>query len=177
MKAPITFAIAGFGDRGSTYASMQKLFPDRMKVVAVADINPEKVQKAKELYDIKDELCFTSAEEMLAQDKLADVMVVSTMDRQHVNHAIPALEKGYNILMEKPISPDLQECKRIIEVAKHCPGKIIVCHVLRYTTFYNTLKSILDSKKDRRCRLRLCKRERRLLAPGALFCARQLAQQ
>lgn len=84
---------------------------------------------------------------MLAQDKLADVMVVSTMDRQHVNHAIPALEKGYNILMEKPISPDLQECKRIIEVAKHCPGKIIVCHVLRYTTFYNTLKSILDSKK------------------------------
>lgn len=104
MKAPITFAIAGFGDRGSTYASMQKLFPDRMKVVAVADINPEKVQKAKELYGIKDELCFTSAEEMLAQDKLADVMVVSTMDRQHVNHAIPALEKGYNILMEKPIS-------------------------------------------------------------------------
>ena len=64
MKAPITFAIAGFGDRGSTYASMQKLFPDRMKVVAVADINPEKVQKAKELYGIKDELCFTSAEEM-----------------------------------------------------------------------------------------------------------------
>ena len=63
MKAPITFAIAGFGDRGSTYASMQKLFPDRMKVVAVADINPEKVQKAKELYGIKDELCFTSAEE------------------------------------------------------------------------------------------------------------------
>ena len=54
MKAPITFAIAGFGDRGSTYASMQKLFPDRMKVVAVADINPEKVQKAKELYGIKD---------------------------------------------------------------------------------------------------------------------------
>lgn len=47
MKAPITFAIAGFGDRGSTYASMQKLFPDRMKVVAVADINPEKVQKAE----------------------------------------------------------------------------------------------------------------------------------
>ena len=87
MKAPITFAIAGFGDRGSTYASMQKLFPDRMKVVAVADTNPEKVQKAKELYDIKDEYCFKSAEEMLAHDKLADVMVVSTMDRQHVNHA------------------------------------------------------------------------------------------
>ncbi|MGN0479454.1 MAG: Gfo/Idh/MocA family oxidoreductase, partial [Hominenteromicrobium sp.] len=32
-----------------------------------------------------------------------------------------------------------------IKVAQRCPGKIIVCHVLRYTVFYNTLKSILDS--------------------------------
>ena len=101
MKAPITFAIAGFGDRGSTYASMEQLFPDKMKVVAVADLDPAKVEKAKRLYHIPEERCFSSAEEMLAQEKLADVMVVSTMDRQHVGHAIPALEKGYNILMEK----------------------------------------------------------------------------
>ena len=66
MKAPITFAICGFGDRGSTYASMQKLFPDKMKVVAVADLNPRKVQKAKELYAIPEENCFSSGEAMTA---------------------------------------------------------------------------------------------------------------
>ena len=82
---------------------------------------------------------------MLEQEKLADVMVVSTMDRQHVGHAIPALRKGYNILMEKPISPELDKCKEILEVAKDCPGKIIVCHVLRYTTFYNKLKELISS--------------------------------
>lgn len=147
MKAPITFAIAGFGDRGSTYASMQKLFPDKMKVVAVADLNPDKVKKAKELYDIPEENCFASAEEMLEHEKLADVMVVSTMDRQHVGHAIPALKKGYNIMLEKPISPELDKCREILEVAKDCPGKIIVCHVLRYTTFYNTLKDLISSGK------------------------------
>ncbi len=144
MKAPVTFAICGFGDRGSTYASMQKLFPDKMKVVAVADLNPAKVQKAKELYDIPEENCFSSGEEMLEQEKLADVMVVSTMDRQHVGHAIPALKKGYHIMMEKPISPELSKCREILEVAKDCPGKIIVCHVLRYTTFYNTLKDLIS---------------------------------
>ena len=97
MKTPVTFAIAGFGDRGSTYASMQALFPDRMQVVAVADVRPERVEKARQLYNIPAERCFSSAEELLAQEKLADVLVVSTMDRQHVGHAIPALEKGYNI--------------------------------------------------------------------------------
>lgn len=144
MNAPITFAFAGFGDRGSTYASMQALFPEKMKVVAVADANPEKVRRAKEQYNLPDSKCFTSAEELLAQPKLADVMVITTMDRQHVGHAIPALEKGYHILMEKPISPDLGECQRILEVAKRCPGKIVVGHVLRYTVFYNTLKELLD---------------------------------
>jgi len=147
MKAPITFAIAGFGDRGSIYAGMQQLFPEQMKVVAVAEIRPERLAKAKELYGLPDACCFTSAEEMLQQEKLADVMVVSTQDRQHVGHAIPALEKGYHVMMEKPISPDLDECRRILEVSKHCPGKIIVCHVLRYTVFYNTLKALLDSGK------------------------------
>ncbi len=145
MKAPVTFAIAGFGDRGSTYASMQNLFPDKMKVVAVADLNPAKVEKAKKLYDIPEEHCFSSAEEMLAQPRLADVMVVSTMDRQHVGHAIPALRKGYNVLLEKPISPELAKCKEILEVSKECPGKVVVCHVLRYTVFYNTLKDLIAS--------------------------------
>ena len=144
MKAPVTFAIAGFGDRGSTYASMEKQFPDKMKVVAVADLDPAKVEKARNLYHIPEENCFSSAEEMLEKDRLADVMVVSTMDRQHVGHAIPALRKGYHILLEKPISPELSKCRELLEVASQCPGKIIVCHVLRYTVFYNTLKDLIQ---------------------------------
>ncbi len=148
MNAPITFAIAGFGDRGSTYASMQNLFPGRMKVVAVADLNPDKVKKAQALYDIPAENCFASAEEMFAQGRLADVAVVSTMDRQHVGHAIPALEQGYHVLMEKPISPDLAKCKEILAVAAQHPDQhILLCHVLRYTIFYNTLKDLIDSGK------------------------------
>ena len=145
MKAPITFAICGFGDRGSTYASMQAVFSGKMKVVAVADLDPKKVEKARKLYNIPEENCFSSGEEMLAHEKLADVMVVSTMDRQHVGHAIPALQKGYHIMMEKPISPELDKCREILEVAKNSPGKIIVCHVLRYTLFYNTLKKLIES--------------------------------
>ena len=148
MKAPITFAIAGFGDRGSTYASMEKLFPGKMKVVAVADLDPGKVKKARQLYGIPEESCFASAEEMLEKDRLADVLAVSTMDRQHVGHAIPGLKKGYHILLEKPISPELDKCRELLETAKGCPGsRVIVCHVLRYTAFYNTLKGLIAGGK------------------------------
>ena len=53
MSKQITVAIAGLGSRGKdTYAQVAKLIPDKMKIVAVADINEEKVKLAAEEYGI-----------------------------------------------------------------------------------------------------------------------------
>ena len=140
----VTFAIAGFGDRGSTYASMQNMFSDRMQIVAVADLKPERVALAKQLYNISTENCFSSAEKMLRQEKLADVMIVSTMDRQHADQAKEAIKRGYHILLEKPISPEISKCRELLEVSKQSDRHVIVCHVLRYTAFYNKIRNIIE---------------------------------
>ena len=146
MKKQITVAIAGLGSRGKdTYAQVAKLIPDKMKIVAVADINEEKVKLAAKEYDIPAENCFSSAEEMLEREQLADVMVIATQDRQHVGHAVPALRKGYHLLLEKPISPVLEECQELVRVAKECNRKVVVCHVLRYTPVYQKVKELLDA--------------------------------
>ena len=144
MSKKIRVAIAGLGSRGKdTYAKCAHLFPEEMEIVAIADIDPAKVQEAKEEYNVPEEMCFESAEKMLEQDKLADVMFICTMDRQHYGHAVPALKKGYDLLLEKPISPDLNECKEIAELASSLGRQVVVCHVLRYTPFYQKLKDLL----------------------------------
>ena len=146
MQKPITVAIAGLGGRGKdTYAPMALSRPDLMKIVAIADIVPEKVADVAQTYGVPPEGCFSSAEEMLAQPRLADVLFVCTQDRQHVGHAIPALEKGYHILMEKPISPVLSECQRVLQAAKKAQRQVVVCHVLRYTPFFQKIKEVIDS--------------------------------
>lgn len=146
MNKRIKVALAGLGSRGKdTYAPTAKLFPDKMEIVAIADIDPDKVAEVAKEYQIPADKCFSSAEELIAQDKLADVMFITTQDKQHVKQAIPALKKGYDLLLEKPISPDLNECREIVQVANECHRKVIVCHVLRYTPIYSTLKGILDS--------------------------------
>ena len=89
--------------------------------------------------------CYESAEDMLKEEKLADAMIIATQDRQHVGQAIKALKKGYHLLLEKPISPDLGECRKISEVAKECKREVVVCHVLRYTPIYQKVKEILDA--------------------------------
>ena len=145
MGKKLTIALAGLGNRGKdAYAPVTKLFPEEMEIVAIADIDPAKVEEVAKNYNVAPEKCFSSAEELIAQDKLADVMFITTQDRQHVAQAIPALRKGYDLLLEKPISPDLDECREIVKVAKECDRKVVVCHVLRYTPFYTKLKEILD---------------------------------
>ena len=146
MGKKLKVALAGLGSRGKdTYARTAKLFPEKMEIVAIADIDPAKVEDVAKEYNIPKEACFSSAEELIAQDKLADVMFITTQDQQHVAQAIPALKKGYDLLLEKPISPDLGECREIVKVAKECNRKVVVCHVLRYTPFYTELKRVIDT--------------------------------
>lgn len=148
VENKISFALAGLGSRGKeVYAQAIAAHPEKMEITAIADPDPEKVRITAELYHIPKERCFSSAEEMLEKERLADVCVIATQDRQHVGHAIPALKKGYHLLLEKPVSPDLDECRRIVKAARECDRMVVVCHVLRYTPIYRKVKDILDSGK------------------------------
>ena len=145
MKQPVTFAVCGFGIRGmEAYSSYQKRHPEQMRITAVADPDPERRQIAQTEYNVPAEHCYTSAEELLAQPRMADVMIIATQDRQHIQQALPAMEKGYHLLLEKPISPSLQECVALREKAHETNRIVIVCHVLRYTQFYGMVKSLLE---------------------------------
>ncbi len=141
-----TVAIAGLGARGlDVYAQCARRIPEKMKITAVADIRDHRVAYAAQQFDLKPEQCFSSFEAMMEQEQLADVLFLCTQDRQHVSQAITAMRKGYHILMEKPISPDLEECRQIMKVAEETKRQVFVCHVLRFTPFYNKLKELLDS--------------------------------
>lgn len=142
----VRIAIAGVGSRGKNAYGLELLnMKDRAKVVAVADIDPERLALAGDAHGVPDEMRFPSAEAMLAVPKLADAMLICTQDRQHVPHAVEALKKGYDVMMEKPISPKLEDLQEITRVARENGRRVVVCHVLRYTPFFQTIKKTIDS--------------------------------
>ena len=144
MTKPVTFAICGCGSRGlEAYAPYQELHPENMRIVAGADSRPERLAMLRQRYGVAEERCFASDEELLAQPRLADAMLIATQDRQHVPAALAALEKGYHLLLEKPISPDLDQCRLLLARARETGRTVVVCHVLRYTKFYGTLEDLL----------------------------------
>jgi predicted dehydrogenase len=145
MNKCITVAVAGFGLRARDYTNYQNEHPGSMKVVAIAEINSKRREAAKEKFNIPDANCFNSAEELLEQDKLADILFVTSQDKQHVDMAIKGLEKGYHILVEKPISPSLKECLLLQKKVEETGLSVTVCHVMRYTHFYQIIKKAISS--------------------------------
>lgn len=146
MKGPVKVAVVGLGGRGKdTYSKYVNRFPDKMQIVAIADPVESKRKDVAEKYGIPEENCFKSAEELLEKDRLADVAFICTPDKMHYSHAMLALKKGYHLLLEKPVSPSAQECANIAAAAHKYRKHVQVCHVLRYTPFYQEIKRQIDS--------------------------------
>lgn len=99
----------------------------------------------KNKHNIPDEMCFSDWRELLAEEKKARLAVIATMDKDHFAPAMEAISQGYDLLLEKPISPKPEECKMIAEAAEAKGVKVVICTVLRYTTLFGKLKNIIDS--------------------------------
>lgn len=141
----ITVAILGVGARGGfTYGRYMNTCKDKFKIVALCDKNPEKLGKYSDMFNVGKDACYMD-EDTFFQEKHSDLLVVASLDNDHVRHAIKALELGYNILLEKPISVSEDECDELLAKAKASKGKILVCHVLRYTAMMRKVKQLLDS--------------------------------
>ncbi|NWF95661.1 MAG: Gfo/Idh/MocA family oxidoreductase [Candidatus Thorarchaeota archaeon] len=142
---PVTMAVVGAGDRGSTYAKYALLHPDRAKVVAVAEPNPHRREKMVREHGIPEHAAFDDWQALAERERLADAVIISTQDAMHTGPAVALAERGYHILLEKPMAPTEEECKRIVRAALSNHIIFAVCHVLRYTTYTRVLKSIVDS--------------------------------
>ncbi len=136
--------LIGAGDRGQTYTNMAYDKNDKFEVVAVAEPIENRRKYIQEKHGLSEDYCFTSWEPILAREKFADAVIVSTMDRDHFAPTMAAIEKGYDILLEKPIAPTPEECIKIADYANEKGVNVLVCHVLRYTVFYRFLKQCLD---------------------------------
>ena len=140
----VTFAILGMGNRGTAYAANILKYPEQAQIVAMADNRRIRLDAANKYVHLTEEFLFDGADSILSRPKLADIMVIATQDSQHKDHAIRAMELGYDLLLEKPISNQLEEIVRIADVAKKLGRTVFVCHVLRYTPFYKQIKKLLD---------------------------------
>lgn len=140
-----TCIIIGAGSRGQRYAGIMAVSPDKFQVVGIAEPIKSRNKSLKDMHNIPEDKCFESWEQILSLPKMADFAVIATQDGMHFEPAMKAIECGYHLLLEKPISPSPKQCKLLIEAAEKKGVKIVVCHVLRYTRLFKTMKELIVS--------------------------------
>lgn len=136
-------AIIGAGQRGMLYASY--MYDKGVEIAAIVEPLDERRNLACSKFGIAAEAAFSKLEDFTALGKICDACVVATMDRDHYAHALALLDLGYDILLEKPISPSSDECIAIMDKAHEMNCEVLVCHVLRYTNFFSEIKRIASS--------------------------------
>ena len=129
--------VLGAGYRGRAYAEYAAAHPDQLEIVGVADPEQaESIPAPKYWRDWKD--CLDERPE-------ADIVMVTMPDALHHDPAIMALNAGYHLLLEKPISPTEKECREVIDCALRTKRLVIIGHVLRYTAYFAHIKALVDS--------------------------------
>lgn len=142
---PLKLAILGCGSRGRTYARIASSLGGRYEITAAVDpvaVRTAAVAGGSANATVRE---FQDTDEFFAAGKLADVLIIATQDADHFDHASTALRLGYDILLEKPAAESLERCEALDELARSLGRRIALCFVLRYTPFYSTVKSVIDS--------------------------------
>ena len=136
-------AILGCGNRGAEiYGTLFFQQSERFHITALCDSNPTKLKTYGERFQVK---ALYQDENEFFKEKRADLLVIATMDRDHIRQCIVGLKLGYDILLEKPITDKRKELEALLAAKKKYGGKILVCHVLRYAPGYLKISEILDS--------------------------------
>ena len=145
LPKPIKAIVLGAGNRGNIYGGYALQYPNNLDIVGVAEPIELRINRYSEKHNIPKVNQFKTWEDVFKQPKFADAIIITTPDSLHYEPCMKALSMGYDILLEKPISPSEQECRNILAFAKKTGRIVAVCHVLRYAPYFVKLKEIIKS--------------------------------
>ncbi len=127
-------AVVGLGGRGQVYSrAIGASVTGTAEVVQIAEPRDQQRTTLAGELRLDDSAVFTSWHDLVAGERLADAVIITTQDHDH----LPAIEAfaaaGYDILCEKPLAGTQAECAAAVSAADAAGIFLGVCHVLRYT--------------------------------------------
>jgi predicted dehydrogenase len=149
MNKQVKLALIGAGNRGRGIFGQYALdMPHRVKFTAVVEPDRAKRESFAKNHCIAAGRCFKDIKSFFAS-KLSgiDGVIIATIEDQRLEPAMKAMGKGLHILMEKPICTNKEDLIRLYDAAYDYPKIFIVCHQMRLSPTYRTIKRIIDSKR------------------------------
>jgi len=140
------YALLGTGHRGTGMwgRELLKRHGDRLDVVALCDTNPRRLLAAQQLLGLTGTPVFTSFDEMCVQAR-PDLLMITTPDSTHADYIARALDRGLDVITEKPMVVDEKQIAVVLEAEKRNKRKIVMAFNYRYAPKHQLVKELLMS--------------------------------
>ncbi|NBC64937.1 MAG: Gfo/Idh/MocA family oxidoreductase [Bacteroidetes bacterium] len=150
-------ALIGCGGRGTGAANHTLAADDGVKLIAMADIFPDRLNSSLEILskiyntdkvDVPEENKFIGFDAYKKAIGLADVIILATPPGFRPFHFEEAVEQGKHIFMEKPVATDAPGIRRVLEAGREAQRKklnVVVGLQRRYQRDYKEVKDRIDN--------------------------------
>jgi predicted dehydrogenase len=130
-------AVIGVGALGKHHARILAALPD-VELVAIVDINES---RAREIGGLVNALPFTNASDVLGR---VDAVSIAVPTESHLSVALPFLQRGIGVLVEKPLARNAAEAQQMIDTAEASGGVFGVGHTERHNPAVAAVRPLLD---------------------------------
>jgi len=131
------------GMMGDRHTTCYELLADKVQVVAVADRVPEVAKKVAAKFGAR---VYDSGMELM-DNETVDYVDICLPTFLHAQHAVYAMEKGFNVFMEKPVCLNEEEAQLLLETQKKTGAIVQIGQCERFNPAIIWLKETLESGK------------------------------
>lgn len=146
-KEPTKVAVIGTGNRANKYLKYCEIHPEKLRLVAIAEVNTLRREACAKRFGLSKNQCFEDYRKMLEEGVDVDMVLITTPDHLHYAPVMESIRCGHHVLIEKPIAQTLDQCLEIMALAHEKKVKVGVCHVLRFHPYFCKLKQLVAEKK------------------------------
>lgn len=120
---------------------------NELEIVAVCDILPEKMEEILAKHELEKEEAihrYTDYKELIEKEK-PELISIATESGNHAEIALYCIEKGINIIIEKPMAMSIEDANKIIDLAEKKHVKVSACHQNRFNVAVQELRTAIES--------------------------------
>ena len=144
MTRPLKVAVIGAGKLGTRHAHTYALLPD-VELVAVCDTNEARANDTAIPYKAR---AVTHYRELLGRVDAASIVVPSDL---HYKISSEFLKSGVHLLIEKPITTNLKDADKLLEIAAKNKLVLQVGHIERFNSAIRAIKNIIKKPRFIEC--------------------------
>ncbi|MEU7861630.1 Gfo/Idh/MocA family oxidoreductase [Nonomuraea sp. NPDC049141] len=137
------YAFVGLGHRAQMYVdALLGDWRDTGTIAGLCDVNQTRMNYYVER--IGHQVPCFGPDEFGKLLELADAVVVTTVDATHARYVVAALDAGLDVIVEKPLTIDVEGCEAIAAAAERNPGKLVVTFNYRYSPRNSAVKKLIS---------------------------------